>query len=100
MHLRRLSRPAGLLCISTLAVVLGAGPAPAGGDEPPEEGLIGADDLSGDWEEGPPDEDDDDGLEDAAAEIDACEGVLEIQEEVDDAPKVEGSTFTFDGEEI
>ena len=100
MHLRRISKPAILLCIGTLAGALGAGPALAGGDDPPEDGLIVADDLSGDWDEGPPDEDDDDSLDDAAAEIEACAGIIEIQEEVDDAPKVEGSTFTLDGEQI
>jgi hypothetical protein len=84
-----------------LIVALGSGPALAGGNEPPEDGLIEADDLSGDWEEGPPDEDDDDAsLDDAAEEIDACERLLKLSDTIEDAERVVGSTFTLDGQEI
>jgi len=63
--------------------------------------LIEADDLSGDWEEGPPEEDDDDASLDGAAEdIDACQDILRIMERIEGSSNVDGSVFTLDGQEI
>jgi len=100
MRARGSMRLAAVMGAAALIVALEAGPALAG-DEPPEDALITADDLSGDWAEGPPADDDDDLATDAAAaEIDACQRIIEIQEDVEDASKADGSTFELDGQEI
>jgi hypothetical protein len=101
MRARRSIRLAVVTSVAALLVAVGSEPALAGGDEVPEEGLIEADDLSGDWEEGPPDEDDDDAsLDEAAEEIDACQDIIEIQEDFEGAAKAEGSTFELEGQEV
>ncbi|MGQ0803525.1 MAG: hypothetical protein ACT4PI_06660 [Actinomycetota bacterium] len=100
MHARRITRLAAAAGVGALAFALGSGPALAGG-EPPEDGLITADDLSGDWEEGPPEEDDENAsLDEAAEEIDACQGILKISDKVEKADKADGSTFELDGQTI